>query len=239
MAPRLRPNLRFGEPRTDDPRTTVTLTLTETPASGPSAALRLTDAEVREHLVQLLGAKVLTGDEARSAVQPRRGRVGAATAVPVAVVRPRPHRGGRRPSSGSAREHGVPVVARGAGTGLSGGANAVDGCVVLSLERMDRDPRDRPRRAARRRRSPASSTTTSARPCAEHGLWYPPDPASAPWSTIGGNVATNAGGAVLRQVRRDPRLRARRSRSSPADRRGRPARPAYRQGRRRLRPGRR
>ena len=30
--------------------------------------------------------------------------------------------------------------------------------------------------------------------CAEHGLWYPPDPASAPWSTIGGNVATNAGG---------------------------------------------
>ncbi len=32
--------------------------------------------------------------------------------------------------------------------------------------------------------------------CAEHGLWYPPDPASAPWSTIGGNVATNAGGCV-------------------------------------------
>ena len=30
--------------------------------------------------------------------------------------------------------------------------------------------------------------------CAEHGLWYPPDPASSPWSTIGGNVATNAGG---------------------------------------------
>ena len=29
---------------------------------------------------------------------------------------------------------------------------------------------------------------------AAHGLWYPPDPASAPWSTIGGNVATNAGG---------------------------------------------
>ena len=29
---------------------------------------------------------------------------------------------------------------------------------------------------------------------AEHGLWYPPDPASAPWSSIGGNVATNAGG---------------------------------------------
>ena len=38
----------------------MTLTLTETPASGPSAAPRLTDAEVREHLVQLLGAKVLT-----------------------------------------------------------------------------------------------------------------------------------------------------------------------------------
>ena len=83
---------------------------------------------------------------------------------------------------------------RGAGTGLSGGANAVDGCVVLDLSRMDRGPRDRPRQPGLRRRSPASSTTTSRRPCAEHGLWYPPDPASAPWSTIGGNVATNAGG---------------------------------------------
>jgi glycolate oxidase len=87
---------------------------------------------------------------------------------------------------------GVPVVARGAGTGLSGGANAVDGCVVLDLSRMTSVEVD------------ADNMTCTVQPgvvnndlkaiVAEHGLWYPPDPASAPWSTLGGNVATNAGG---------------------------------------------
>ena len=42
-------------------------------------------------------------------------------------------------------ELSVPVVTRGAGTGLSGGANAVDGCLVLDVSRMDADHRDRPR----------------------------------------------------------------------------------------------
>ena len=87
---------------------------------------------------------------------------------------------------------GVPVVARGAGTGLSGGANAVDGCVVLDLSRMTAVEVD------------ADNMTCTVQPgivnndlkaiVAEQGLWYPPDPASAPWSTLGGNVATNAGG---------------------------------------------
>lgn len=87
----------------------------------------------------------------------------------------------------------VPVVARGAGTGLSGGANAVDGCVVLSLERMTRivevDPLERLAVV-----QPGVVNADLRRAVAEQGLWYPPDPASAPWSTIGGNVATNAGG---------------------------------------------
>jgi len=90
-------------------------------------------------------------------------------------------------------ELGVPVVTRGAGTGLSGGANAVDGCLVLDLSRMNRvleiDPDDMIAVV-----EPGVVNDDLKAAVAEHDLWYPPDPASAPWSTIGGNVATNAGG---------------------------------------------
>ncbi|WP_456696144.1 FAD-binding oxidoreductase [Aeromicrobium sp. P5_D10] len=90
-------------------------------------------------------------------------------------------------------EFGVPVVARGAGTGLSGGANAIDGCVILSTEAMtaitEIDPVERLAVV-----QPGVVNDHLRNTVAEHGLWYPPDPASAPWSTIGGNVATNAGG---------------------------------------------
>ena len=90
-------------------------------------------------------------------------------------------------------EHGVPVVARGAGTGLSGGANALDGCVVISFEAMNAILAiDADERLAVVQPGVVNDDLRAA--CAEHGLWYPPDPASAPWSTIGGNVATNAGG---------------------------------------------
>ncbi|MCB9744411.1 MAG: FAD-binding protein, partial [Alphaproteobacteria bacterium] len=89
---------------------------------------------------------------------------------------------------------GTPVVPRGAGTGLAGGANALDGCVLLSLERMDQvlslDP------AARTARVQAGVLNQSLDEAARaHGLMYAPDPASRAISTIGGNVATNAGGA--------------------------------------------
>jgi glycolate oxidase len=88
---------------------------------------------------------------------------------------------------------GVPVVARGAGTGLSGGANAVDGCVVLDLSRMNRVLEvDAENLVCVVEPGVVNNDLKAA--VAEHGLWYPPDPASAPWSTIGGNVATNAGG---------------------------------------------
>ena len=89
--------------------------------------------------------------------------------------------------------HRVPVVPRGAGTGLSGGANAVEGGIVLSTERMRRiveiDPAERLAVV-----QPGVVNDVLRAAAAERGLWYPPDPASAPWSTIGGNVATNAGG---------------------------------------------
>ncbi|MCU1686869.1 MAG: FAD-binding oxidoreductase [Amycolatopsis sp.] len=113
-------------------------------------------------------------------------------AVPEVVVRPR-----------TAEEvqvvvryclaHGVPVVTRGAGTGLSGGANAVEGCVVLAMDHFAKireiDPVERLAVV-----EPGVVNDDLRAACAERGLWYPPDPASSPWSTIGGNVATNAGG---------------------------------------------
>ncbi|PZG11108.1 FAD-binding oxidoreductase [Nonomuraea aridisoli] len=90
-------------------------------------------------------------------------------------------------------EHRVPLVTRGAGTGLSGGANAVDGCVLLALDGMDRVLEiDADEQLAVVQPGVVNDHLRAA--VAEHGLWYPPDPASSPWSTIGGNVATNAGG---------------------------------------------
>jgi glycolate oxidase len=89
--------------------------------------------------------------------------------------------------------HRRPLVPRGAGTGLSGGANAVDGCVLLSTERMREIVEiNVAERLAVVQPGVVNDELRAA--AAARGLWYPPDPASAPWSTIGGNVATNAGG---------------------------------------------
>ena len=90
-------------------------------------------------------------------------------------------------------EFGAPIVPRGAGTGLSGGANATDGAVVLDLSRMNQVLEiDRDNMICVVQPGIVNNDLKAA--VAEHGLWYPPDPASAPWSSIGGNVATNAGG---------------------------------------------
>ncbi|GAA2658437.1 MULTISPECIES: FAD-binding oxidoreductase [Actinosynnema] len=116
----------------------------------------------------------------------------APVGTPLAAVRPRtPEQ--VRDVVRACLEHGAPIVPRGAGTGLSGGANAVDGCVVIALDRMNRvleiDPLERLAVV-----QPGVINDDLRKAAAEHGLWYPPDPASSPWSTIGGNVATNAGG---------------------------------------------
>jgi glycolate oxidase len=94
---------------------------------------------------------------------------------------------------GICARHRRPVVPRGAGTGLSGGANAVQGCVLLCTERMDQivEINTAERLAVVQ---PGVVNDELRRAADKEGLWYPPDPASAPWSTIGGNVATNAGG---------------------------------------------
>ena len=92
-----------------------------------------------------------------------------------------------------AAEQTIPIHARGAGTGLSGAANAGQGWVVVSFERMNRvlevDPVQQTATV-----QPGVVNDVLRERVAQDGLWYPPDPASAPWSTIGGNVATNAGG---------------------------------------------
>jgi glycolate oxidase len=91
-----------------------------------------------------------------------------------------------------AAEHRVPVVPRGAGSGLSGGSSAVDGGIVLSLERMRNIEIDTDCRVAVVEPGAFNAEVKAA--AAEHGLWYPPDPSSYEICSIGGNVATNAGG---------------------------------------------
>ncbi|GAB3361027.1 FAD-binding oxidoreductase [Modestobacter lapidis] len=92
-----------------------------------------------------------------------------------------------------ASRHGVPVVPRGAGSGLVGGANAIDGGITLVLTRMDAvlevAPADRLAVV-----QPGVVNKTLRDAVRGHGLFYPPDPASYDWCTIGGNLAVNSGG---------------------------------------------
>ncbi len=91
-----------------------------------------------------------------------------------------------------ATAHRVPVVPRGAGSGLSGGSSAVDGGIVLSLERMDAVEIDTSCQVAVVEPGAFNKDVKAA--AAKDGLWYPPDPSSFEICSIGGNVATNAGG---------------------------------------------
>lgn len=91
-----------------------------------------------------------------------------------------------------ASNHHIPVIPRGAGTGLSGGSSAVDGCIIISLERMRTIAVDPVTRTVVAQAGAFNAEVKTA--AAEHGLWYPPDPSSYEICSIGGNVATNAGG---------------------------------------------
>lgn len=91
-----------------------------------------------------------------------------------------------------ATRHRVPVVPRGAGTGLSGGATALTGGLVLSTERMRDIVVDPVTRTAVTQ--PGLFNAEVKKAVAAYGLWYPPDPSSFEICTIGGNIATNAGG---------------------------------------------
>ena len=92
-----------------------------------------------------------------------------------------------------ARRHQVPVVARGAGTGLSGGAIAQQGGIVLALTRMTRILEvDVENRLAVVEPGVVNINLTNA--VFKYGLYYAPDPSSQKVCTIGGNVAENSGG---------------------------------------------
>ncbi len=88
---------------------------------------------------------------------------------------------------------GVPVVARGAGTGLSGGALPLAAGVLLSLAKLNRildiDLRNRSARV-----EPGVRNLAISQAAAPHGLYYAPDPSSQIACSIGGNVAENSGG---------------------------------------------
>ncbi len=92
-----------------------------------------------------------------------------------------------------ARRHGVPVTARGAGTGLSGGAIPCDGGVVIVTTRLNRilevDSQNRIAVV-----EPGVINLDISQAVAPYGLYYAPDPSSQKACTIGGNVAENAGG---------------------------------------------
>lgn len=92
-----------------------------------------------------------------------------------------------------ARRHNIPVTARGAGHGYVGGCVPSRGGIVLSLARMNRireiDPLDFVAVV-----EPGVVTQQLQAEAEQHGLYYPPDPASRADCSIGGNIATNAGG---------------------------------------------
>jgi glycolate oxidase len=147
-------------------------------------------ADVTSLLAALPDAGVLTDREAMSAY--RQDWAGAGEAGwPLAVVRAR-STSDVQAVLRWASEHTVPVVPRGAGSGLSGGSTAVDGCIVLSTERMRDITIDPVARVAITQ--PGRLNVEVKQAAAEHGLWYPPDPSSFEICSIGGNAATNAGG---------------------------------------------
>ena len=119
-------------------------------------------------------------DNSRRHARPDAVALPTDTAQVVAIVR-------------ACRAHRVPVVARGRGTNTTGASVPVEGGVVVSFERMDRILAIRPGdRAAVVQ--PGVLNGDLQRALAPHGLFWPADPTSAAYSTIGGNLACNAGG---------------------------------------------
>ncbi|MFG3547952.1 FAD-binding oxidoreductase [Streptomyces sp. NPDC047725] len=165
---------RIEAPRDeDDAATAVTGTLVDRLLAGLPAEAVLTDADVTASYAHDMASFCPAG-------------------APAVVVLPRTVEEVQHVMR-TATALRVPVVPQGARTGLSGGANATDGCVVLSLTKMDRileiSPVDRVAVV-----EPGVVNATLSRAVNEHGLYYPPDPSSWETCTIGGNIGTASGG---------------------------------------------
>ena len=115
-------------------------------------------------------------------------------------------------------EFGVPIVARGRGTNTTGATVPIQGGLVLSLERMDKTLASRPANRARCASNRAFNQTAQDE-AGKHGFFWPPDPTSAAYCTVGGNIALNAAGprakygATRENIRAGRRHRHRRDHS--------------------------
>jgi glycolate oxidase len=149
-------------------------------------------SEVVERLRQVLPPEALVTDPDRMESYRYDRAMFCPAGMPAAVVLAR-ETAHVQAAVRAAAEFGVPVVPQGARSGLSGAANALDGCVVISLEKMDRilqiEPVDRYVVT-----QPGVFNAVLSRAVAEQGLFYPPDPSSWEFCSIGGNLSTNSGG---------------------------------------------
>src|SRR3954447_12275982 len=151
----------------------------------------LTTTWVRE-LQDALGPDSVLTDPDVTAAYARDQAMLAEAGTPAAVVLPRSTEEVSAVLRLASR-HGVPVVPRGAGAGLVGAANAIDGGITLVLTRMDAvlevSAADRLVVV-----QPGVVNKALRDAVAGAGLFYPPDPSSYDWCTIGGNLSTNSGG---------------------------------------------
>lgn len=153
----------------------------------------MSDREVLARLRAELGDALDTTDASLEAA--RADKSGhASTGRPLAVVHARSVQDVQA-TLRVASATGTPVVTRGAGTGLAGGANAGPGEIALSVRAMDRILEVRPDDLLAVV-EPGILNADLNRALAEHGLWWAPDPASRDISTVGGNIATGAGGLL-------------------------------------------
>ncbi len=160
------------------------------PAADPALLARVT--EIADRLRRIVGSESVITDPVATAAYECDGLI-AYRQPPLAVVLPR---SAEVVSAVLAEAHalGVPVVPRGAGTSLSGGALPVADGVVLCLSRLNRILDFRPEdRCVRVEAGVTNLAVTET--VAESGFFYAPDPSSQLACQIGGNIAMNAGGA--------------------------------------------
>ncbi|MFE3609298.1 FAD-binding oxidoreductase [Streptomyces goshikiensis] len=165
-------------------------------ATGATGATSAIDApphdRLRARLLEGLPAEALLTDPQVTAAYATDMAGFCAAGTPAAVVLPRTVEQVQHVLR-TATALRVPVVPQGARTGLSGAANASDGCIVLSLVKMDRilEINSIDRIAVV---EPGVVNAVLSRAVAEQSLYYPPDPSSWEQCTIGGNIGTASGG---------------------------------------------
>jgi glycolate oxidase len=148
-------------------------------------------ADALASLIEELPEGMVVTDPAKTDKYRQDRALDTSAGKPIAVVRPLGTEDVQTVLRWASR-HRISVVPRGAGSGLSGGATALDNGIVLATERMRDITVDPVTRTAVCQ--PGLFNAEVKKAAAEHDLWYPPDPSSFEICSIGGNVATNAGG---------------------------------------------